>query len=1129
MTIPENVFSPIARKLDGLRRSWGRFILMNGLIRALMLIIGIAFLIITVEGFRYFACPVRLIIMKFVIGFSAIFIATPIILFFLIRSNRMVAYSNQSLAKKIGAVFPEIGDRLMNGIQLYEMSLDRNGNFSRELAEYSVQRLAADLEAYRFSEIIPEKTLKKSLIQLTFVGLFVVTLVFIRPVYFHSSAVRLLHPRQTYEYPLPFTITSKSGTFGVFGGDSVTVAFQCRGSFPDEIQFRAEYPDYIKENVLSPDENGLAEIELGQVRQNVVYRAYVENRSIFQPWRKISSSPDTIFVTDRPEILAVKTRIEPPPYTGLPSEVQESNNLELMLLPGSELTLSIIANKDLNTADLRFLSGKSKRLSTGLKSATGTLTVFEPDGFSIIVTDKSGVSNLNPLAFKLRIIPDAYPACQLISPDTDIELTEAMEIPLGIRISDDFGFSKALICYRLVKQYSPDQSIRDSLDFPIENKNLSLQELYYNWSIDMLPMSPEDAVEFYVKVYDNDIVNGPKSVASKTLRARFPSLNDLFADFYDKQDNIAEQGEETLQEMESTADALDKISREILKNPELSWEQKNQISQEMERVKKAGEKVSQMAEQMEDMIRESRENRLFDEETLEKYSQLQESFQEIMTPELREAMQKLQEAMEKMDQKSIGRALEKFRINREQFSRELDRMLKLLKRVKIEQSVDEIVRRLEDLNKRQEQISEDIRQSDGSDQNKLDEIAKNEKTVEKDTEVLQDVMQRTSDDMREFPLMPSKELQQKINAIKDSGLLDEMKQTRKSLNNGSKQKAGSHSKTAEQQLRQFLNDMQQFQADFNSEQMQQLMGDFRKVIYKTMQVSQSQEQMSREIKRTPRQSEKLMDVAVRQQQIQQNLATVIADLIALSEKTFGLSPKVGKGLGQAAGAMKDAIRQMEERNTSAAAQSANRATAAINRSALNLMNAMNDLQQSGSASGFEKYMEQLQKMAGQQQGINDETQMLGMGQGGQQQALQRLAARQQQLRKSLEELQKEMEQSSDQTGDLGGIAKDMDEVIKDLQQNRVLRKTLDRQQRILSRLLDAQKSMRTQDYKKERKSVTGEDISRESPGELPADLGERRTIIRENLEKALKEGYTREVENLIRQYFELISTDKNGE
>ncbi|MDO9548041.1 MAG: hypothetical protein Q7J65_03640, partial [Candidatus Marinimicrobia bacterium] len=263
------------------------------------------------------------------------------------------------------------------------------------------------------------------------------------------------------------------------------------------------------------------------------------------------------------------------------------------------------------------------------------------------------------------------------------------------------------------------------------------------------------------------------------------------------------------------------------------------------------------------------------------------------------------------------------------------------------------------------------------------------------------------------------------------------------------------------------------------------------------------------------------------QQIRQNLASVIGELIELSNKTFGLSPKAGKGFGQAAAAMSNAIQQMEERNTSAASNSASQATAAINLTALNLINSMNELQQSGAASGFEKYMEQLQQMAGQQQGINDETQMLGMGQNGQQQALQRLAARQQQLRKSLEDLQNELAGSSGQSGDLGGIAKDMDDVIKDLQQNRVLRKTLERQQRILSRLLDAQKSLRTQDFKKERKSVTGADVYRESPGELPADLGERRTVLRENLEQALKEGYSREYEELIRQYFELISTEAN--
>jgi hypothetical protein len=168
-------------------------------------------------------------------------------------------------------------------------------------------------------------------------------------------------------------------------------------------------------------------------------------------------------------------------------------------------------------------------------------------------------------------------------------------------------------------------------------------------------------------------------------------------------------------------------------------------------------------------------------------------------------------------------------------------------------------------------------------------------------------------------------------------------------------------------------------------------------------------------------------------------------------------------------------------------------------------------------------------MAGQQQGINADTRLLGIGEGGQQSAMRRLAARQQQMRKSLEQLQKEISASGDQTGDLGGIANDMEAVIRDLRQNRILKQTLARQQRILTRLLDAQKSLKTQGFKKERKSKSGQDILRESPGELPADFGERQSLLRENLEKALKEGYTKEAENIIRQYFELLSEEAEAE
>ena len=56
------------------------------------------------------------------------------------------------------------------------------------------------------------------------------------------------------------------------------------------------------------------------------------------------------------------------------------------------------------------------------------------------------------------------------------------------------------------------------------------------------------------------------------------------------------------------------------------------------------------------------------------------------------------------------------------------------------------------------------------------------------------------------------------------------------------------------------------------------------------------------------------------------------------------------------------------------------------------------------------------------------------------------------------------------TGSLKGIAEDMDEVIKDLQNKRFTRKTKDRQKRILSRMLDSQTSM-TQKRRKRRKEI----------------------------------------------------------
>ncbi|MGB2698643.1 MAG: hypothetical protein WBD28_12410, partial [Candidatus Zixiibacteriota bacterium] len=82
------------------------------------------------------------------------------------------------------------------------------------------------------------------------------------------------------------------------------------------------------------------------------------------------------------------------------------------------------------------------------------------------------------------------------------------------------------------------------------------------------------------------------------------------------------------------------------------------------------------------------------------------------------------------------------------------------------------------------------------------------------------------------------------------------------------------------------------------------------------------------------------------------------------------------------------------------------------------------------------------------------------------------------------------------------------------------------QERILSRLLDAEKSLTRRDYSKTRMAETGEDIIREGPDELPFDLGEKDRLEKEWLKKVFEENYPKEYEELIQEYFRKLAQGK---
>lgn len=102
----------------------------------------------------------------------------------------------------------------------------------------------------------------------------------------------------------------------------------------------------------------------------------------------------------------------------------------------------------------------------------------------------------------------------------------------------------------------------------------------------------------------------------------------------------------------------------------------------------------------------------------------------------------------------------------------------------------------------------------------------------------------------------------------------------------------------------------------------------------------------------------------------------------------------------------------------------------------------------------------------------------------------------------------------------------MEEVVRELKQNNISDELIQKQERILTRLLDATRSMNERDYEKRRESRTGEQITGKPPADLKFNEDDLMSRIRQDLLKALEEGYAKDYEILIRKYFEALQKQK---
>jgi replicative DNA helicase len=232
--------------------------------------------------------------------------------------------------------------------------------------------------------------------------------------------------------------------------------------------------------------------------------------------------------------------------------------------------------------------------------------------------------------------------------------------------------------------------------------------------------------------------------------------------------------------------------------------------------------------------------------------------------------------------------------------------------------------------------------------------------------------------------------------------------------------------------------------------------------------------------------------------------------------------------------MTNAAAKIADGGTAAGHREAKRALGGVNRIVVDMLS-KNQGQSQGSGSAMQQLMQQLQQMAREQNMLTDATEELrrqleqtGMGSEMRQQ-LADIRARQERLLEETRRLAEEFGDRREILGRLDDTVGEMEGTLAEMERSGASEETIDRQKRILSRLLDAQRSLRRRDYTRERRSRVGEQYARTSPGALPEELTRASEELREDLLRAMQHDYPAEYRALIRAYFDGLARDASTE
>jgi len=1096
----------LTSKLEHFIRMYYNNIIMRGGILSVITLLALFLFIIIPEYFLYFSSLVRglLFYCFWAINLFVWTIWVFVPLFKKWGYGKRLSY--EEAARIIGRHFPEIDDKLLNVLQLQSMQADIKPAYV-ELLLASIDEKTQQVRPFQFQAAVD---FRKNLRYLKLAVIPLLITLFIG-VWNHqlltAPTKRIVNYNQYYEKPAPYRFVLESNELTAFQNENFTVNVRIEGGeVPQEAFIQVGKASYK----LQKNSNTSYSYEFKNLQRTTDFQLFTE---------EVRSQHFTLSVQPKPLMLSFSIHLEYPAYLlRLPETIE--NRGDISVPQGTKVTWKFNTR---NTDEIIFSTELQKSVIPIAKdNASHSLRLMENLTYSVSNKNKY-LLNSDSLLYFIAVIPDQYPAIDVMTMN-DSAFFDRFYFK-GV-IQDDYGFSKLTFNYVIFEKNGKDVS-KNSVSIPIRG-NITAQEFYHYFDAQTLGLEAGQTLEYYFEVWDNDGVTHPKSTRSTTMVFALPSVDEL-----DRQSETANAQAHSdlskmLKESEKILKSIDDLKRKLVDKNQPTWEEKKQMERLLDQLQNIKQEIKEISQEQQKQSQINEQYNNISEDMLEKQKEIQRRFDELFSDEMKMQMNELQQLMEQnMDKNKLNQMLENIKLSTEDINKQLDQNLELFKQLEVESKMQNMMSKSKRLAEEQRKLAK--------------ETEKGNFDMQKQAEINQE-FQQMKEDLKELEKL-NKDLEDpyKLDKAKEAAeeASKQLNQAKDQMQKNQKQKAAESQEKAAEKMDEMADAMEQSMEDEEEKSLGEDINRMRQILNNIVRVSFMQEDLMKTAGKVNPQDPAMREIIQNQFRMKEHLKMIGDSISAVAKRQISVQPFVTKQvtkINQAQNELMELLSNTQEPSMQYAYARTNARNAQVTAKQQFIMTALNDLglmiaesmkqmkdkQQngqeskggsckngkckSGKCSGNgskkgqgksgkdaksmremqEKLNQQLEEMRKQLQsgGEKQGGEKKGQQQGGQSMSEQfaRAAAQQAAIRKLMQEYQSELKkEGKGYGGEIEKILKEMEQTEKDLVNKMINQQTINRQQQIMTRLLESEKAEMQREKEEKRESKQGVDRPNPNP------------------------------------------------